>query len=68
MVTCRFNPYVADYRPVTELAYVSALEAEFWEFKSLLGDYGELPLIGKGAVLKTAVAKAAWEFKSLILR
>ena len=41
---------------VTELAYVSALEAEFCGFKSLLGYYyGELPLIGKGVVLKTTV-------------
>ena len=38
-----------------ELVYVSALEAEFCGSESHLGDYGELPLIGKGAVLKTAV-------------
>jgi hypothetical protein len=28
-----------DSAPVTELAYVSALEAEFWEFKSPLGHH-----------------------------
>ena len=44
--------------PVTELAYVSALEAEFWEFDSPLGHHQISPFhlgssTGRASVSKT---------------